>query len=120
MGIARDDKEGRSQAVLKNLSFFGAPHAAFLFMPPFATERIAGDIGMYAQNLMLLMKGYGIDSCPQTKLGFFAQQARDVLGLSSDNRLLFGISFGYADAESPLNKIVMPRAPLSETTRFHN
>ncbi|PNP97981.1 nitroreductase [Sphingobium sp. SA916] len=119
MGIARDDKQGRDEAIMKNLNFFGAPHAVFLFMPSYATERVAGDIGSYAQNLMLIMKAYGVDSCPQTVLGFFAQQIREILGMSDNFKLLFGISFGYADPNSAASTIVMPRAELFETTRFH-
>ncbi|MFI6123329.1 nitroreductase family protein [Streptomyces sp. NPDC051064] len=32
-GVERSDRDGRSAAVRENLDFYGAPHAAFLFMP---------------------------------------------------------------------------------------
>jgi hypothetical protein len=35
LGIARGDKASRHEAMVRNLDFFGAPHAAFLFIPEF-------------------------------------------------------------------------------------
>lgn len=120
MGIARDDMDGRRKAILKNLDFFGAPHVALLFMPHYGTERVALDVGLYAQTLMLAMKAHGIDSCPQTMLGMFAEQVREVLGTGHEHKLIMGISFGFGDAKAAVNHIAMPRAPLCETTHFHD
>ncbi|MCP9211795.1 nitroreductase [Streptomyces sp. NEAU-Y11] len=119
MGIARDDHEGRHVILRDNLRFFGAPHVALMFMPPNAEERMANDTGIYAQTLMLAMAAHGVASCPQASLGFFCDTIRETLGIS-DNKLIFGISFGYADESSPRNEVRMPRAELSETTRFHS
>jgi hypothetical protein len=49
---------------------------------------------------------------------FYADTVRDVLGVR-DRKLLFGVSFGYADTSAPVNNILVPRAELVETTRFH-
>lgn len=108
----------RAHAVLQNLHFFGAPHAAFLFMPDYAGERLAADIGMYAQTLLLTMRAHGVASCPQTTLGFYADTVREVLDIDPQNKLLFGVSFGYEDTSAPANGIRAPRVDLSETTRF--
>ncbi|QKV90830.1 nitroreductase [Streptomyces sp. NA02950] len=118
LGIARDDHEGRHVILRDNLRFFGAPHVALMFMPPNAEERMANDTGLYAQTLMLAMTAHGVASCPQASLGFFCDTIRETLGIS-DNKLIFGISFGYADESSPRNQVRMPRAELAETTRFH-
>jgi nitroreductase len=120
LGIARDDLEARNEWYLDNLRFFGAPHALFLFMPPKANERMANDVGMYGQTLMLAMAARGVSSCPQAILGFFADTVREMLGITEGNRLLFGISFGYADDSSPVNNVDMPRVPLSENTRWYD
>jgi len=120
LGIERDDMEGRSAWYLDNLRFFGAPHAVLIFMPARATERMATDVGMYGQTLMLALAAHGISSCPQGILGFFADTVRDVLGIADGSRLVYGISFGYADDTSAVNRIDMPRVPLSESTRWHD
>jgi nitroreductase len=79
---------------------------------------MAADLGIYAQTLMLAMTSHGIASCPQGVLGFYADAVRSVLGPSTD-KLLFGISFGYPKPEAVTAMPVVPRAPLAETTRFH-
>ncbi len=125
LGIGRDDHEGRAAFNVESLNFYGAPHVALLFLPPNAEERMAADLGMYGQTLLLAMTAYGIASCPQGLLSFYADTVRESLGLddgtngTGHNKLLFGISFGYADTSAPINNISVPRAELHETTRFH-
>ena len=120
LGIARDDKQGRREAFLRNLEFFGAPHVVFLFMPDWCGIREACDVGMYAQNLMLSMRAHGLASCPQTILGYDAESVRRELGIDPDMKLLFGISFGYEDSKLPENRIVPERAMLAEQVTFHD
>lgn len=117
-GIARGDRTGRRRAFLAGLRFYGAPHVALLSVPADADERMAADLGIYAQTLMLAMTAHGVGSCPQGVLGFYADAVRSVLGPSTD-KLLFGISFGYPEPEAVAAMPVVPRAPLAETTRFH-
>lgn len=119
LGIARGDVEGRRTSTRRNLEFFGAPHVAMLFVPDFAQMRDASDLGMYTQTLMLALAAHGLASCPQTLLGLYAQTIRDQLGISNDQKLLYGLSFGYPDTNSPAWKIRMPRAALDEIVRFH-
>lgn len=118
-GIAREDKARRAEAFLANFSFFGAPHVAFLFMPAEFGLREAADVGMYAQSLMLSLAAHGLASCPQTALGFHADKVREVLGIPAEEKLLFGISFGYEDAEAPANRCRVGRAALEQSVVFH-
>ncbi|OKI02526.1 oxidoreductase [Streptomyces sp. CB02923] len=122
LGIGRDDHEEREAFNAESLNFYGAPHVALLFLPPNAEERMAADLGMYGQTLLLAMTAYGIASCPQGLLSFYADTIRDSLGISgtSNNKILFGISFGYADTSAPINSITVPRAELHETTHFRS
>ncbi len=117
-GIARDDKAARGIAFGRNFDFFGAPHAAFLFLPEWGGVREAADLGMYAQTLMLALSAHGVGSCPQTALSFCADAVRAELGVASHWRLVFGISIGYEDPADPANACRIPRAVLTDTTRF--
>jgi nitroreductase len=119
LGVTREDKAGKRNAFLRNLEFFDAPHVVFIFMPDWADIREAVDVGMYAQNLMLTMQAHGVASCPQTILGYNSEVVREQLDIDSDQKLLFGISFGYADMSRPENLIQPSRASLSESTHFH-
>lgn len=119
MGVARQNLAGRRAAYQRNLAFFDAPHAAFIFMTrPFDT-REATDIGMYAQTLMLALTSRGLASCAQGALGLYTGLVRRHLGLDDSHRLLFGISFGYEDADAPANRARTGRATLAKAVRFH-
>ncbi|MAY37281.1 MULTISPECIES: nitroreductase [Spongiibacter] len=120
MGIAREDKVGRNAQFMRNFEFFGAPHVAFIFLPEPFGLREAADCGMFAQNLMLSLTAEGLASCPQTALSFNADLVREVLDIPPENKLLFGISFGYEDAEDPANRCRTQRAPLGECIRFYD
>lgn len=119
-GISRDATEQRNFAVMKNLQFFGAPHVALLFMAPvYEPVRVAGDVGMYGQSLLLSLEAHGLAGVPQTLLSFFAGTAREVLGIDPAFKMLFGISFGYPEPGNPVNSFPLDKAPIAETVTFH-
>ena len=120
LGVTREDNEGKRRAFLRNLEFFDAPHAVFIFMPEWCGIREACDVGMYAQNLMLTMRSHGLASCPQTILGYDADSVRRELKIDSTMKLLFGISFGYENPDLPENQIVPERAPLDDHAHFYS
>ncbi|MFT7675052.1 MAG: nitroreductase [Gammaproteobacteria bacterium] len=119
LGVTREDTEGKKRAWLRNLELFDAPHVAFLFMSDWGGLREAADVGMYAQNLMLSIEAHGAASCPQTILGYNSEVVREAFNIGPEYKLLFGISFGYADMLRPENRIVPDRARLEENTHFH-
>jgi nitroreductase len=106
--------------MLRNWSFFDAPHAAFFTMEKYLKLTGAVDLGIYAQTLTLLMTERGIASCMQGALGMFPDPARKMFGLPDDVGILFGMSFGYADVDAPANKARTDRVPLDTAVRFFN
>jgi Nitroreductase len=121
LDIARNDKEKRREVFLRNYHFFGAPHAAFLFMPVVGDNvRVASDIGMYGQSFLLSLAARGYAGIPQTLLGFHADAVREMLGVPDTFRLLFGISFGYADPAAPTYHARMPKIPVEQSVVFHD
>lgn len=120
LGVARHDKVARKAAGDQNFTFFNAPHVAILFMPSFGDHvRVAGDIGMYEQTFLLSLIDHGLAGIPQTYLGSFAATIRKVLNISDEFKMLFGISFGYADSDAPGNTIKLGRDPISSNVTFH-
>ncbi|MER7013491.1 nitroreductase [Saccharopolyspora sp. NPDC000359] len=118
LDIGRGDRQARDAFQAESLRFYGAPHVALLLAPSNADQRMTADVGMYGQTLLLAMTAYGVASCPQGMLGFYGDVVRDCLGIS-DGKVLFGVSFGYAQDTAPVNQIDVGRAELAETTRFH-
>lgn len=119
MGIDRNDRPRRDWAYRRNLEFFGAPHAVLVFMHSEFEEREAVDLGIYAQTLMLAMTSRGLASCAQGALSLYPTIIRRSLGLSDDNRLIFGISFGYEDEAVPANSARVGRGALGDAVVFH-
>lgn len=118
LGIGADDHAARAAYDAESLRFYGAPHAAFLFVTGDGGARLAADVGAYMQTLLLAMAAYGVDSCPQGLLSFYADTVRDELGVT-EGKLLVGVSFGYADENAPVNRVTTERADLEATTAFH-
>jgi nitroreductase len=120
VSITRADKERRNTQFMRNFIFFDAPHVAFLFLPEPFGLREAADLGMYAQTLMLSLTAHGLGSCPQTALSFQADYVREQLGISGNNKLVFGLSFGYPDPDAPANACVTDRAAVADAITFHS
>jgi nitroreductase len=118
MGVPRGDKAGQMDILRRNLEFFGAPHAAYLYMPNWGNEREASDLGMFAQSVLLGLSARGLAACPQTVLGLFAGPARRVLEIDPSWKLLFGIAFGYADDSQPLARLEQDRVEFDAAITF--
>ena len=118
MGIERTDRERRQAAMLRNWSFFDAPHAAFFTMAKYLKLVGAVDLGIYAHTLALLMAERGISSCMQGALGMYPEPARRMFGLTDDVGILFGMSFGYADEVAPANRTRTDRVGLEAAVEF--
>ena len=119
LGIPREDKAARQEAFLENFRFFGAPAVAFFTLPTGFGLREACDLGMFAQSVMLGLTAYGLGSCPQTALGFFANVLRPALNLGDDEQLMFGLSFGYPKEDVPANEVYTDRAAFDDLIKFH-
>lgn len=121
LNIARDDQARRDEEMLRQFEFFGAPHAALLFMPVFGDSvRTAGDLGMYGQTLLLSLTARGYAGIPQTLLGMHAGVIREVLGIPEEMKMLYGISFGHPDPEATGYSVNLGRAPISDNVRFYD
>ncbi len=118
MGIERSDKIGRQQAMLRNFSFFDAPHAVFFVMEKYLGIMGAVDMGVYAQSLALLMAEEGIGSCMQGALGMYPDPVHETLNIPEGQGVLFGMSFGYADPDAPANRAMTDRVALPHSTKF--
>ncbi|MBE9548075.1 MAG: nitroreductase [Proteobacteria bacterium] len=120
LGIERGDKKARMESMARNWTFFDAPHVAFFCMQKYLGIMGAVDMGVYAQTVSLILQEAGIASCMQGALGQFPDPVREVLKLPDELGILFGMSFGYADAAAPVNAARTSRAELAEAVKFYN
>ena len=106
-GIARDDKLARMEQALKNGDFFDAPVGLIITMDPSCEEGQLPDCGIFLQSLMLLAVEEGLATCPQQYWTLWANTLREFL--QTDDKIVFGMSLGFADESAPINQAKQPR-----------
>jgi nitroreductase len=119
LGIPRDDKPARRRWFANNYDFFGAPLALFCSVDRTMGPPQWSDLGMYLQTVMLLLRGEGLDSCPQECWAIYPATVRSVLQLPPERMLFCGMAIGHRDPDHPVNALVSNRAPAAEWLRFH-
>ncbi len=118
IGVKRDDKQGRQQAMIRNWQFFDAPHVAFFTMDKYLDIMGAVDLGIYAQTLSLVLAEHGLSNCMQGALGQFPEPIKKALNLPEQRGILFGMSFGYADESAAVNSTRTEREKISNAVAF--
>ena len=118
IGIARDQKEKRAEFMRGNLLSFGAPVLLLCHFPKLMKEAQWSDVGMWLQTVMLLLRGEGLDSCPQEYMGIYGRTIKAELGLSDDTLLFCGLSIGWRDTDAHVNYFQRERVPLDEQVVF--
>ena len=118
MGIAREDREGRQRAELRNFQLFDAPHVVFIGMEKQFGVTVALDVGMYIQSLLLTMTAHGLGACAQGSMRYYPDDVRELLEIPESTAIVLGISFGYEDPEIAANRTRVGRVPLGESVRF--
>jgi nitroreductase len=76
------------------------------------------DIGVFAQSLMLAANAHGLGTVPQAFLTDYAQHVKQFLGIPETKRLVLGISIGYPDLESQINKFRTDRVETDKILKF--
>lgn len=118
VGVKYEEKDKRKELMLRNWQFFGAPHVAFFSMPKSMSEINAVDMGIYLQSLMLLMTENGIACCPQGALAMYPTPVYELANIPEDNVIMFGLSFGYAKDEAPINQYDVGREDIANCIEF--
>ena len=107
-----------TRAKRANFSFYGAPHAIYLYQDNSLSSWSLFDLGLFAQNLMLAAQAKGLGTVPQAFLTDYAQAIKEYLGIPENNRLVLGMSIGYPDLAAPVNGYRTERSPVEEIATF--
>ena len=104
-----------------NSSLFNAPTIVYLTVPKKRTNYSLLDIGAIEMAILLAAKDKGIDSIPAYEAIKYPDILRKHLKIPEEEEDIFvGISLGYADKESPLNKYQAKRLSLEEACHFYS
>jgi len=118
VGVAQDDREARAALSRRNLTGFGAPVLLLCHFPKLMKEAQWSDVGMWLQTIMLLLRGEGLDSCPQEFMGIYGRTIKAELGLGDDILLFCGLAIGVKDNHAPINGFERERVALSDHVEF--
>lgn len=119
LGIERTDTAARDAQTVRNYDFFGAPVGFLLTTHRDLHAHSWIDCGLFLQSLMLAAQAQGLATCPQVSFARFDALIGQHLGLPVDERVVCGMSLGYAVADAEVNGMNMPRRAVGEVARFH-
>ena len=117
-GVDMFSPEALKRAKIANFQFYGAPHGIFLFQDSSLPTWSIFDMGLFAQSLMLAAHAYGLGTVPQAFVTDYSQHVKDFLGIPETKKLVLGMSAGYPDLESPVNKFRTDRVETAQIVRF--
>jgi nitroreductase len=114
LGIDRSDAAARARQSARNFTFFGAPVGLLFCIDARLGRHSWLDLGLLVQSVMVAAKARGIDTCPQVSFARFHPVIAAQLGLPAHEVTACGMSMGIADADANVNRMRMPRVPVSE------
>lgn len=114
VGIEKSDRAARMAQMLRNYALFDAPHVAIIHSPSELGPHGAMDSGGFVTAFTLAATALGVATIPQAAIAAYAPQVRDHLGISDDRLVLCAISFGYPDADAPINQFRTERAETAQ------
>lgn len=118
LGIPREDKAARLRWFANNYEFFGAPVGLFCFIDRRMGPPQWSDLGMYLENVMLLLREEGLESCPQECWSIYNTFVREFLCSPPELLLFCGMAIGYADQSAAVNRLQTERMRLAEFAEF--
>ena len=118
IGVPREDRPARYRQYARNFQFFGAPVGLFFAIDRTMLPAQWADIGGLIQTVMVLARGYGLQTCPQEAWITWQRAVRDFLKLPDELMLFCGMALGHEDASAPINSWRSPREPLESYASF--
>ncbi|WP_459615056.1 nitroreductase [Bordetella sp. 2513F-2] len=120
LGIAKGDRAASARQHGQNYVFFGAPCVLIFTIDADLGQGSWLDYGMFLQNIMVMARGCGLDTCAQAALANYPDIVRRQLGIPGDQVVVCGISLGYRDPAAPANRYRTRRIPVDEFATFHD
>lgn len=114
LGIGRKDRDKMRLQMRRNFTFFDAPVGLMFTLSRSMGKGSILDYGMFLQNIMLLAREYGLDTCPQAAWVDYGEVVRPLIGAASDELLLCGMALGYRDESALVNSFRAGRIPAEE------
>ncbi len=117
--LMQEAQVGREFINTGSLSFYGAPAVVAATLDGVFPPERSIDLGLALGWLLLAAAELGLATCPIGLVCAYADVIKDFLNIDSSRRLGLTVAVGYADPDSPLNRMRSPRAPLEQVVRWY-
>ena len=120
LGIKREDADRRKEWTARGHAYFDAP--AILILT--SSNCISGGtwsllgIGALLQSICLAAMEHDLGTCVSEQGISYQDVLRMHLGIPEEETIVISIALGYADDESPANKLDSPREPLDKVVHW--
>lgn len=118
LGIGKGDRDRTRQQHARNYLFFGAPVGLVFTLDRDLPVGAWLDTGMFLQNVMLMARAYGLDTCAQAAIANAHAIVRRELQIPDAEIIVCGMSLGHARADAIENTLVTEREPVARFVRF--
>lgn len=118
MGIAREDKEKRTEWMRKGFRFFDAPAAIIISMDKSVGSGGEFDSGVIAQTIALTALNYGLGTCIQGQGIMYPDVVRKFTAIPESKLIVICLTIGYPDWDFPANKVQAEREPSENITTW--
>lgn len=118
LGIDQKDLEARARRTAKNYTFWGAPVGLIVTIDRRLQVGSWLDLGMFLENVMIVARARGLESCPQETFSKYHLLLRQILPIPPEEMVVCGISLGFP-AESERGPVrLMDRLLVEEFAQF--
>jgi nitroreductase len=118
LGLTRENKHGMHAQHGRNYAFFDAPVGLIFTMDRVMEQGSWLDYGMFLQNIMVAARGRGLDTCPQAAFTQYHKIISEELHIPDNERVVCGMSLGYADPSKIENTLVTEREHIAGFVKF--
>lgn len=118
MGIAREDREKRTEWMKRGLRFFDAPAAIIISTDESLGPAAQFDVGAISQTICLTALDCGLGTCIQMQAIMYPDVVRKHTGIPESKEIVICIAIGYPDWDFPANKVQSAREPLENVVTW--
>ena len=118
MGIAREEREKRTDWERWGFRYFDAPAAIIISVDKEHLPRTQFDIGLISQTIALVALKYGLGTCIQDQGITYPDVFREFAGIPESKQMIICLTIGYPDEDFPANKVESEREPIDNITTW--
>lgn len=120
MGIARDDKDGRQDWVMRGFRQFDAPVCVIVTYDRVlhGSDDAPFDCGAVATALVNAAKSRGLGAVINSQGIMQSPVVRERAGIAEDQVIMKSIALGWPDFSFPANAVISERKPVDEAAVF--